>query len=247
MPTSSADATVIKVLCAGAMTRIVRELGNAFERSAGIKVLAEFTRSGLVRDRMQRGEAADVAITTQAAIEQLANRRDVLPDSAAAVARSGIGVAVQAGQPKPDIGSAEAFKRSLRDARSIAYADPASGSPSANYLIGLLDRLGLAAELQSKTQLIGAAGGHAVVVCDTVARGEAEIGIQQIAEIVPVAGVDLVGPLPPDLQHMTVFSAAVAAVARNAEAARRFVDFITSAAARPVIAANGMEPPLSVS
>jgi molybdate transport system substrate-binding protein len=242
MATSSADAAGIKVLCAGAMSRIVGELGDAFERSTGIKISAEFTRSGLVRDRLRSGEFVDVAITTQAAIEELAGRSEVLADSMVALARSGIGIAVQAGRRKPTIDSTESFKRSLCQAQSIAYADPATGSPSANYLVGLLDRLGIAAELKSKTRLIGSAGGHAVVVCDAVASGEAEIGIQQIAEIIPVAGVELVGPLPPNLQHMTVFSAAVTSRAAAAESARRFVRFMNSEAARPVIVANGMEP-----
>jgi molybdate transport system substrate-binding protein len=242
MATTSAAGTAIKVLCAGAMGRIVRELSDAFERSTGIKIATEFTRSGLVRDRVRGDEAVDVAVTTQAAIEELAGQMQVLPDSAAAVARSGIGVAIQAGRRRPDIGSAEAFKRSLRRAQSIAYADPATGSPSGNYLVRLFDRLGMAAELQSKTRLIGAADGHAVVVCEAVARGEAEIGIQQIAEIIPVAGIELVGPLPPDLQHMTAFSAAVTSRAGNAETARQLVGFLTSEAARAVIVANGMEP-----
>jgi molybdate transport system substrate-binding protein len=242
MATTSVDGTAIKVLCAGAMSRIVRELADAFERSTGIKISTEFTRSGLVRSRVRGGEAVDVAVTTRAAIEELAGQMQVLPDSVAAVARSGIGVAIQAGRRKPDIGSAESFKRLLRHAQSIAYADPATGSPSGNYLVRLFDRLGMASELQSKTRLIGADDGHAVVVCDAVASGEAEIGIQQIAEIIPVVGVELVGPLPPDLQHMTAFCAAVAARAGNAETARQLVGFITSEAARAVIVANGMEP-----
>jgi molybdate transport system substrate-binding protein len=241
MPTSSGDASAISVLCAGAMGEIVRELGDAFARVTGIKISADYTRSGLVKDRVRDGSAVDLAITTQAAIDELARGQFILPESAAVIARSGIGIAIRRGQPKPDIGSVEAFKRELRSAKSIAYADPATGSPSANYLVGLFDRLGLTAELKPKTRLVGASGGHAVVVCDIVARGEAEIGLQQIAEIVPVAGVDLVGPLPPEIQHMTVFSAAVASTARKPDLARRFLSFMRSDAAKSVIAANGME------
>jgi molybdate transport system substrate-binding protein len=243
MASSSGEANAIKVLCAGAMSEIIRQLAAEFERTTDVGISADFTRSGLVKDRVLAGEAVDVAITTQAAIEDLLARKEVVLDSVAIVARSGIGVAVQAGRPKPEIGSTESFGRALRDAKSIAYADPATGSPSANYLVGLLDRLGMAVELKPKTHLVGAAGGHAVVVCDVVAEGKAELGIQQIAEIVAVAGVDFVGPLPPELQHMTVFSAAVAARARHAGSAREFVRFITAAAARPVLAAHGMEPP----
>jgi molybdate transport system substrate-binding protein len=243
VPQSSGDANAVSVLSAGAMSEIVRELGGAFERATAIKVSVQFTRSGVVKDRVANAEAFDVAITTQAAIEQLAVGRHIVAGSAAVVARSGIGIAVRAGAPRPNVASVEAFKQVLRNARSIAYADPATGSPSANYLVGLLDRLGLTAELKSKTRLVGASGGHAVVVCDIIARGDAEIGIQQIAEIVPVAGVVLAGPLPPDIQHMTIFSAAVALRSRAPDLARQFVRYLVSDAVRPVIAAAGMEPP----
>jgi molybdate transport system substrate-binding protein len=243
VPHASGDANAVSVLSAGAMSEIVRELADAFERTTAIKVSAQFTRSGVVKDRVANAESFDVAITTQAAIDELAAGRHIVAGSAAVVARSGIGIAVRAGAPMPDVGSVEAFKQLLRSARSIAYADPATGSPSANYLVGLLDRLGMTAELKSKTHLVGASGGHAVVVCDIVARGEADIGIQQISEIVPVAGVGLAGPLPPDIQHMTIFSAAVASHSRKPDLAHQFVRYLVSDAARPAIAAGGMEPP----
>jgi molybdate transport system substrate-binding protein len=243
VPPVSGDANAISVLSAGAMAEIVRELGGAFERATAIKVSAQFTRSGVVKDRVASAEIFDVAITTHAATEQLAAGGYIVAGSAAVVARSGIGIAVRAGAPMPDLGSVEAFKQVLRRAQSIAYADPATGSPSANYLVGLLDRLGMTTELKSKTRLVGASGGHAVVVCDIVVRGEAEIGIQQISEIIPVAGVALAGPLPPDIQHMTVFSAAVVSQSRNPDVARQFIRYLVSDAARPAIAASGMEPP----
>jgi molybdate transport system substrate-binding protein len=243
MPISRGDATVVvNVLSAGAMSEIVRALGGMFEQRTGIAVAAEFSRSGVVGERLRAGDAADIAISTQAVIDELARRGHVVADSIAPVACSGIGVAVRAGAPRPDIGSLAAFRDALCRAASIAYADPASGSPSGNYLVGLFDRLGLTAELKPKTRLVGASGGHAVVVCDIVARGDAELGIQQIAEIVPVTGVDLVGPLPAEIQHMTVFCAAVSAKAHQPDAARRFVHFISSDAAKPVIVAKGMEP-----
>lgn len=237
----SASPAAITVLCAGAMSMIIRELASAFEQATGERISAEFTRSGVVKDRVEDGETVDVVITTKAAMDDLVGRMMIVPDSAAVVARSGIGIAIRAGAAKPDISSVASFKHTLRDAKSIAYADPSSGSPSGRYLVQLFDRLGMSAQLKSKTRLIGAAGDHVVVVCETVAKGEAEIGIQQISEIIPVAGVELVGPLPSELQHMTIFSAAVGAGARNADSARRFVEFITSAAAAPVIKAKGME------
>jgi molybdate transport system substrate-binding protein len=232
----------IQVLSSAAMAEIVHDLGVAYERAAGIKVAAEFTRSPLVRERIGAGEPFDVAVTTQSHIEALANAGRLVTDSVTVVARSLIGVAVRTGQPKPDIGSVEAFVRALRKAQSIACADPAFGTASGVYLVDLFERLDLTAELKPKLRLVGATGGAPVVVCAAVADGSAELGIQQIAEIVAVAGVDLVGPLPQSIQHVTAFATAVAAAASNPGLARGFVGFCASAAARAVIAAHGMEP-----
>jgi len=242
MSTEPASPAAITALCAGAMSAIVRELVEGFRRTTGMPTAVEFTRSGLVRDRVQSGERVDVVITTRSALAQLVELGKVLSDSVVAVAHSGIGIAVRTGAAKPDIDSTLAFTRTLHGATSIAYADPATGSPSGNYLVALFDRLGMSAELSPKTRLVGAAGGHAVVVCEMVAAGGAEIGIQQISEILPVSGVELVGPLPPELQHLTTFSAAVGADAEYPDAARRLIAFMSSAAAAPVIKAKGMEP-----
>jgi molybdate transport system substrate-binding protein len=163
-------------------------------------------------------------------------------DTATIVARSLIGVAVRAGRPKPDIGSVDAFVRTLRDANSIACADPAFGTASGLYLPDLFERLGLTAELKPKTHFIGAAGGAPIVVCAAVADGRAELGIQQVAEIVSVPGVDLVGPLPQEIQRMTVFAIAVTSAAPNQSVARDFVTFFASATANSVIEAHGMQP-----
>jgi molybdate transport system substrate-binding protein len=242
MATASGAAAEIRVLSAGAMREIVCELGEAYERATGSRIAAEFSRSPLVRDRIRADEVFDIVITTQSRLEELARQNKVIADSAAVLARSGIGVAVRSGQQKPDIGSVEAFVAALRGARSIACADPAFGTASGLYLIDLFNRLGLTAELKAKSRLIGAIGGSPVVVCDAVAEGEAELGIQQIAEIVAVKGVDLVGPLPADIQHTTVFSVAVASRAPNPDRARDFARFLASEPAKNVIAKHGMEP-----
>jgi molybdate transport system substrate-binding protein len=232
----------VDVLCAGALHAIMGQLAPAFERMSGTTVAVRFASSRGVKKRIEDGEAADLVITTQAVVDDLTGQQKLASDSVAPVADSPIGVAVRSGANKPEIGSAEAFKRTLLQARSIAYADPATGSPSANYFVKVLERLGVAPALQSKTKLVSAAPGKVVVVCDAVASGEAEIGIQQISEILGVAGVELVGPLPPELQHMTTFSAAVGAQCRDAAAARGLIAFMTSPAAAPVIRANGMMP-----
>jgi molybdate transport system substrate-binding protein len=232
----------IRVLCSAAMAEIVHDLGDAYARSTGREVRPEFTRSPLVRERIGAGEPFDVAVTTQSHIEALAGAGKVVADTVTVVARSLIGMAVRAGQPKPDIGSVDAFVRTLRAAKSIACADPAFGTASGLYLVELFDRLGLAAELKSKLRLIGAAGGAPVVVCAAVEDGSAELGIQQIAEIVSVDGVDLVGPLPPAIQQVTAFAAAITAAARNPGLARDFLGFAASPAARAAFEAHGMEP-----
>jgi molybdate transport system substrate-binding protein len=227
------------------MHHILDDLAPAFQRSTGKTVAATFASSGGVKNRVLDGESADVVITTQAAMAELADNGEIERDSVAVMARSPIGVAVRAGAPKPDIGSVEAFKRTLMQARSIAYADPATGSPSANHLVKMLDRLGMTDALKPKTKLIGAATGSVVVVCDAIAKGEAEIGIQQISEILGVAGVELVGPLPAEVQHLTVFSAAVGAHAKDAASAAELIAFMTSPAAAPTIEAHGMLKPKS--
>ncbi len=238
----SIERTEIRMLSAGAVGEIVRDLAGEFERARGSKISAEWTRSPLVLERIRSGELFDVVITTQSRIAALIREGRLASDSAAVLARSGIGVAVKAGETKPDIGTVDAFVHALRTARSIACADPAFGTASGLYLVELFDWLGLTAELKPKMRLIGAVGGKPVVVCEAVADGKAELGIQQIAEIVSVPGVDLVGPLPPEIQHMTVFAVAVASVAQNPGLARDYVTFLTSEAAKTVIAANGMEP-----
>lgn len=233
----------IEVACAGALHTFIPELARLFERDSASKVSVKFDRSGVVKKRVLDGEIVDVAITTRAAIDELARQDKVAPDSVVDVAHSQIGLAVRTGAAKPNIGSRESFERALRNANSIACADPATGSPSGNHFFALLSRLGITAEIEPKLRLVGAGKGSVVVVCEAVAKGEAEIGIQQIAEILAVPGVDLVGPLPTDLQNVTTFSAAVPSNAKNPELARRFVAFISSAAAAPVIAGNGMKAP----
>jgi len=233
----------IRILSAGAMGEIVGALAEAYTHATGINVSAEFSRSPLVRDRIRAGEPFDVVVTTESRIEELARAEKVIADTAATVARSLIGVAVRAGGPRPDIGSVESFVRTLRAAGSIACADPAFGTASGLYLKDLFDRLGLTAELAPKLHLVGASGGEPLVVCAAVADGRAELGIQQIAEIVPVPGVDLVGPIPQDIQHATAFAVAVVSAAPNPHMARAFVSSFASPAAADIIRAHGMEPP----
>ena len=246
MPIESIDsAKKIEIACAGAVREFIGELAHAFMLASGSEASLKFDRSGVVKTRVLDGEIVDVVITTGTAIDELAREQKIAPESAAIVAHSRIGVAIKAGTAKPDIGSVESFRRMLLDAQSIACADPETGSPSGNHFMAVLRRLGIATEIERKLKRIGPGEGSVVVVCEAVARGDAQIGIQQIAEILPCSGVDLAGPLPAELQQVTVFSAAVATSAGEPELARRFIGFITSAAAAPIIVAHGMEPPVS--
>ena len=225
------------------MKPVIGELAPAFARDFGVKVSVKLDRSGMVKTRALEDEAADVVITTKAAVDELARQGKVAPDSVADIAHLRIGVAVRRGAAKPDLDTVESFKQTLLNAKSIACADPATGSPSANYFVPLLSRLGIATEIAPKLKLVGPGGGGVVVVCEAVANGDAEIGIQQIAEILPVAGVDLAGPLPDALQKVTTFTAAAATGACAPDLARRFVAFISSEAVAPVVTTKGMEFP----
>ena len=171
-------------------------------------------------------------------LDDLVKQGKIVADSKVILARSGMGVAVRAGAPKPDISTPEALKRTLLAAKSIVYTDPALRSPSGVHFAKVLERLGIAEEMKAKSKLHNGTGFNA----EFVARGEIEIAIQQISEIVPVQGVELVGPLPADLQLTTVYATAIGADAKEQAAAKEFVKLLTSPAAAAVIKATGMEP-----
>lgn len=242
LPIPSRDSNAITVLCAGAMGTIMAELSSQFEKKSGKAVSLELDRSGVVRDRVQRGEAADVVITTRSAIDELAGRGRVIGETVRDVGRSTIGIAIRRGQKKPDLSSSEDLKQVLLNAQSIACADPATGSPSGIHFIKLIDQLGIAAVVAPRLKLVGAGVGSVVIVCEAVARGEADIGIQQIAEILPIPEVELAGPLPDELQQVTVFSIALGSHARDSESALGFIKYVTSSDAASVIVSNGMVP-----
>jgi molybdate transport system substrate-binding protein len=243
-PIEQISSSLLRILCAGAMHPIIDELMSALGRIAGKPAAVRYASSGGVKALVMEGEPAEVVITTAAAIDELGRHDKILPATATAVARSSIGVAVRAGAAWPDIGSVESFMRALRAAKSIAIADPATGSPSGNHLVAVFDRLAMTAELHGKIKRVGGGAGGVVVVGEAVANGEAEIGLQQISEILSVPGLDLVAALPSQLQHVTVFAAAVAAAATDVASARRLVAFLASPEAAAVVSAKGMQAPL---
>jgi molybdate transport system substrate-binding protein len=241
-PSSDPRSSAVQLLCAGAMHGVIEALDATFAGIVGKPVKARFTNSGGVKARVMADESADVVVSTAAAIEELARHGKV--SSVTALARSPIGVAVRAGAERPDIGTVEAFRRALVTAKSIAIADPATGSPSGNYLVTLFERLSLTASLRDKIRYVGGGAGGVAVVGEAVTRGDAEMAIQQMPELVGIAGLDVVGELPADLQQVTVFSAAVVATTADEAAARRLIACLTSPQAAAAIRAKGMQPAL---
>ena len=233
-----ASADDITVMTSGAFTAAYLELVPQLERVIKGKVVTAATSMGTGSDsipsRLERGEAVDVVIVADDALDQLIKDGRVLANSKVALARSSIGMAVRAGSPKPDISSLDALTRTLLQAKSIAY----SASVSGNYLTTeLFQRLGIADQVLGKSRRIDRERVGAVV-----ARGEAEIGFQQISELLPVPGIEVVGPLPPGAQRVTVFSAGVVAGSKNPEAARAFIRFLASSEATHAVEASGLEP-----
>jgi molybdate transport system substrate-binding protein len=228
----------IKVLSAGAFKQVLLALLPEFEQQTGHKVTVGNDTVGALTKRIEAGEVFDLAVLTPGAIDSLSNKGKFVPGSRMNLARVGIGVVVKEGTPKPDIGSDEAFKKALLTAKSIAYIDPAAGGSSGIYVAGLLDRLGIAAEMKGKSKLVP--GG---AVAEHIAKGEAELGIHQISEILPVKGVTLVGPLPADIQNYTIYAAAIGASANATDAAQALLKALAGPAAAAVLKSKGMEPP----
>jgi len=234
-----ASAAEVKVLITTAMKAAIDELGPAFEKAAGHTLRITYGPSGALAKRIAGGETADLVIVA-GGIEDLIKAGTVRADSPRDVARVRIGVAVRKGAPKPDIGTVDAFKGTLSAAKSIALVDPDAGGASGIYLFKMLERIGMLTEVRAKARL--ARGGTEDMVSAIVARGEAEIGLQQISEIMSVAGADLVGPLPDELQTVTVYTAGVPAGAQQADAATAFIRFLTTPAAAAVYKTKGLDP-----
>jgi molybdate transport system substrate-binding protein len=215
----------------------VNELATAFARTSGHKVTVLQEIDKALEQRLSNGPA-DLVTGNPPAMEALLKKGQLVAGTATSFMLAGLGVSVRAGAPKPDISTPEALKRTLLAANSIVYTDPALRSPSGVHFAKVLDRLGIAEEMKAKSKLHNGVGFNA----EFVARGEIELAIQQISEIVPVQGVELVGPLPADLQLTTVFATAIGADIKEQGAAKDFVKFLTSPAAAAVIKATGMEP-----
>jgi molybdate transport system substrate-binding protein len=231
---SLADAAEIKVLSTQATEEAYRELVPQFEQTSGHKVTTVFTGTLDANKRLAAGESYDLLIMSGPSIDEHIKGGKVAAGSRVDLAKSGVGVGVKAGAPKPDISTTEAVKKTLLAAKSIGY----STGPSGNYVIGLFQRMGIADEIKGKLKQTPTG----VFVGSVIANGEAEIGFQQVSELSHFAGVDYVGPLPADIQQLTVFSSGISVGTKEADAAKALVKFITAPAAAAAFKKRGMEP-----
>jgi molybdate transport system substrate-binding protein len=233
------NAAEIRVMTSGGFAAAYDHLAPQYEKMTGDKIVTMYGSSmggapDSIPSRLARGEPVDIVILAAPALDQLVKQGKVVPGSRVDLVRSTIGMSVRAGAPKPDISTVEALKRALLEAKSIAYSASASGT----YLsTTLFPRLGVWDAIKEKSKRI-----ESERVGTIVARGEAELGFQQVSELLPVPGTEVVGPLPAEVQQITTFSAGIAVGAKEPEAARALIKYFTSPDAAPVIAKTGLEP-----
>ena len=232
----AAHAAEIKVMTSVALKSALDELAPVFEKATGHKLTISYDLAAMQKKRILDGETADVIMLTRAMMEDLKKQNKLAGDLRNA-AGTPVAIAAKAGAPKPDITTVDALKKTLLAARSIVYADPAKGGLSGVVFARALERLGIVEQMKAKTILVPGAQ-----AADMVAKGEAELGVGQASEIVPVAGVQLVGPLPGELRSVTLFTAAAGAGTKSPDAAKAFIDFLTGPQAAPKLRAKGFEP-----
>ena len=230
--------TELRVFSGGAMSEPVREVGDAFAKSAGHKIVYVTDTTGALSKRLASGERADLVVVTSAAVQALEKEGRVVAGSRVDLARALIGVGVKAGAPSPDLSSTESFKAALLKAKTVSYVNPASGGTSGTYFEGLLQKLGIAAAMKPK--IVYRTQGSEVAAA--VAAGEAELGITFTSELAPTPGVKVAGTLPADIQMPTIYGGGVVANAGNAEAARALLRALAGAEGRAALKKAGLEP-----
>ena len=233
---STAGAAEIRLLSASALHPAIDALIPEFEKSSGHKLTAAYGTAGAVAERVLKNEAADIVTSSLPMIERLQAQGKVVAGDRVIIAKVGVGAFVRKGAAKPDISSADAFKRSMLAAKSIAYPDPAGGGASGIYVASLLERLGIAAEMKPKTKLSTLGTLYA-----SVASGGVEIGFNQVSEILAQPTVELAGPLPPPIQNYTEFLAGIVTGSGRTDAARALITFLRSPAAKATLKAKGFE------
>jgi molybdate transport system substrate-binding protein len=233
----AARAAEIKLLCAVALHPAFDVLLPEFEKTSGHKVTVAYGNAGAIADRFQKGEAADLMINAAPLMDQVRTQGKVVAGDRIIIAKVGVGAFVRNGAAKPDINSADAFKRSMLAARSITYPDPAGGGASGIYMASLLERLGIAGDMKPKTTL----SPSAKVLYASVAVGDIEIGFNQISEVLAQPSIEFVGPLPSAIQNYTQFAPGIVTGSNQTDAARALITFLASPAAQIVLKAKGFE------
>lgn len=230
--------TPLRVLSTLAVMGAMRDLTAQYERETGTSIAADFAPTVALLDRLRAHEAADIAILTAQGIDDLTREGVIRHGTRSDIALSFVGIAIKAGARKPDIATVAAFKQALLSARSVAYSRIGA---SGIFFAGLIERLGIAAEVNAKATIVPSG-----FTAERVANGEAELAVQQISELMVVPGVEVVGPLPAEIQTAATFSAGILAGSEQAEAAAAFLRFLTSPAVAPVLRRAGLQPAVIV-
>jgi molybdate transport system substrate-binding protein len=233
-----ASAAQVKVFSTIGVQAALEELAPQFEKATGHKLNITWATAAILVKRVQAGETADLMVLTKQSLDALTKDNKATAGADATFASSGMAVVVKKGAPKPDISTPEAFKQALLNAKTIAYSDPAAGGASGVYFAKLLERMGIADQMKAKTKHPPPSGNSA----NLVVAGEADIAIQQEPEVMSVAGIDMVGPLPGDLNNITQYSAGVGAGSQQADAANALIKFLHTPEAAAVFKARGLKP-----
>lgn len=232
-----ASADEIKVLSSNAAQAMLKVAAPIFEKQTNHKVVLGFGTSQQVAKRIGEGESADLVVITPEAIDQLVKQGKLQTGSQIQVARSLIGVAVKKGAPQPDIRTPEALKKTLLAAKTVTFSAPSTGATSGVHTEKMFERLGIGPEMKAK-HVLGDGNSTALIVM----RGEAEMAIQQISALKPYDGVDVVGPLPEELQYVTILSAGVGTTPKSPETVQAFIKFLGSPEGVAAIRSVGLEP-----
>jgi len=229
------DGAGIRILSTLAVMGAMRELAAAYEAQSGTKVVADFAPTVALLEKLRAGAAGDIAILTAQGIDGMIAEGRMLPGSRTDIALSFVGIAVRAGMPKPDISTVEAFRATILNARSVAYSRIGA---SGIFFAGLLDRLGIAEAVNAKA-LIVATG----FTAERLVSGEADLAVQQISELLVVPGIEVVGPLPPDIQTVATFSGGVLTASQQPDRARNLLRFLSAPEVAPVLERSGLRQP----
>jgi len=230
---TDATANSIDVLSTLALRGVLVEIADEFRTRTGLSFAATYKSTNMALNLIAQGATADMAIVTREAIDRLVRDGVIVDGSTMDLAQSGVGIAVRAGAPKPDIGTVAAFRRTLLETKSIAFSRLGA---SGIHFAEVIERLGIADEIRRKANISDS------YVGEVTARGEAEIAVQQISELMPVAGIDIIGPLPDELQKISVFAAGVFRAARNPDGAAKLIAYLAQPRLAPVLVRRGLEP-----